>query len=348
MNKKLYYLIIILYFIIIKEYAYYKSFFYILLDKIKKRKSFLIEVDVSGSKGIRGPSIFIKGLKELLPYNTSNCIFVAFNNKYSINRNNKSNYFFFPTRNFKEKIYNQWVYEKIVSKLIMGPIFVPTLWNAFPNKNNWYERKFPDIIKQVKGIAVHSIRVRNYLAQRSNTTNLIKKYKIIRSCTNLTPKKIKPFHKRAIDILFFEKYADLDRRKQANQLLEYFNNNIIKIEKIVYGNYTKKVIENLANNSQFIIYFSFYDTGAIGLKEIQNYGVFAFTHQKDFVFNKDTTFFIPELADKDDMKKAYKKIIEKVKKLKKINPNSKLIAKKNQKINHCHNSLDDLCLSLDN
>ena len=41
----------------------------------------------------------------------------------------------------------------------------------------------------------------------------------------------------------------------------------------------------LAYNSKYIIYFSFYDTGAIGLKEIQNYGVFAFSHQKDLVIN---------------------------------------------------------------
>ena len=222
------------------------------------------------------------------------------------------------------------------------------MWRAFPNKKIWYEQQFPNIIKQVHGIAVHSIRVRNYLAERSNITDLIKKFKIIRSCTNLIPKEVKPFHKRIIDILFFEKYADLDRRKQANQLLEYFKNTNIKIEKLVYGNYTKKQMERLANNSKFIIYFSFYDTGAIGLKEIQNYGVFAFTHQKDFVFNKDTTFFIPELAEVDDMKKAYDNIFDKIKKINKLNPNLNLIAKKNQKINHCHNSLDDLCLSLDN
>ena len=34
----------------------------------------------------------------------------------------------------------------------------------------------------------------------------------------------------------------------------------------------------LANNSKFIVYFSFFDTGAIDLKEIQNHGVFTFSH----------------------------------------------------------------------
>ena len=102
----------------------------------------------------------------------------------------------------------------------------------------------------------------------------------------------------------------------------------------------------MANDSKFIIYFSFYDTGAIGLKEIQNYGVLAFTHQMDLVINKDTSFFVPELADKYDMNLAYKIIMEKIKKIIKLNPNTKLIARKNQKINKCQNSLDDLCKSL--
>jgi hypothetical protein len=46
---------------------------------------------------------------------------------------------------------------------------VPIFWRRFPNKKIWKERRFSEILKQVKGIAVHSKRVRNYLSKRSNT-----------------------------------------------------------------------------------------------------------------------------------------------------------------------------------
>jgi hypothetical protein len=45
---------------------------------------------------------------------------------------------------------------------------VPIFWRGFPNKKIWKERRFSEILKQVKGIAVHSKRVRNYLSKRSN------------------------------------------------------------------------------------------------------------------------------------------------------------------------------------
>ena len=102
----------------------------------------------------------------------------------------------------------------------------------------------------------------------------------------------------------------------------------------------------MANNSKFIVYFSFYDTGAIGLKEIQNYGVFAFSHQLDLVIDNTTSFFVPELANNNNMLYAYKKIMQKIETIIKSHPNSKLIAKKNQEINKCENALEDLCKSL--
>ena len=47
----------------------------------------------------------------------------------------------------------------------------------------------------------------------------------------------------------------------------------------------------MTQNSLLIIYFSFFDTGAIGLKEIQNLGVICFTHQKEFVIDKESNSF---------------------------------------------------------
>ena len=119
-----------------------------------------------------------------------------------------------------------------------------------------------------------------------------------------------------------------------------------KVEKLIYGFYNKEKMMKLANDTKFIIYFSFYDTGAIGLKEIQNYGVFAFTHQKDLVIDKETSFYIPELSTIDNITLASEKIINIIDIVSKKNPNSELIAKKNQMINNCQNSLKDLCKSL--
>lgn len=85
-------------------------------------------------------------------------------------------------------------------------------------------KKISEILKQIKGIAIHSERVRKHLSQRSNTINMLNKYKIIRPCTNLKPKYIKPFIKRDIDILFFEKYKDLERNQQGAQIFNLFKN----------------------------------------------------------------------------------------------------------------------------
>lgn len=98
----------------------------------------------------------------------------------------------------------------------------------------------------------------------------------------------------------------------------------------------------IANNSKFIIYYSFLDTGAIGLKEIQNFGVIAFSHQKDLIINKETSFYILELANKKDMEKAFIHIMKIIKYFINNKPNTKLIEEMNQDINKCQNALNDL------
>ena len=103
---------------------------------------------------------------------------------------------------------------------------------------------------------------------------------------------------------------------------------------------------NLKFLFEYDIYFSFYDTGAIGLKEIQNYGVICFTHQKEFAIDNETSFFISELANIDNINIAFNKIMDIIEKISKSNINTELIAKKNQIINKCENSLIDLCKSL--
>ena len=198
---------------------FHHSLFYLIFvfNKKLKNNAILIEVNISGSEGERGPSKFIKGLKDILPYYSFyNCNFVASKDLNPINGKKKSDFFYFPAARFNEFIYNELVKNAKINKFILGPIFVPLIWELFPNRNIWYEQRFPEILKSVKGIGVHSNRVRNYLAKKSNTTDKINKFIIIRACTNLTPKRVKSFNLRTIDILLFEKYADINRSQQAD------------------------------------------------------------------------------------------------------------------------------------
>ena len=311
--------------------------------KYKKKKKIIIEVDTSEALNQRGPANFVKGINDILPYNSRNCTFISSKNIYPVKRNTKTNFYFIPFPQFDELIFNQWINKKKINKLILGPIFVPDSWDNFPNKNIWKERRFSEILMQVKGIAVHSKRVRNYLSKRTNTINLIQKFKIIRACTNINPININPFTERKIDILFFEKYQDLDHSQQGAQILNFFDKTLKKIERLKYGNYTKEKMEYIANNTKFIIYFSFFDTGAIGLKEIQNYGAFTFSHQRELIIHNDTGFYVPELANRKDMNQAYKIIMKKIERITKLQPNTQIIAKINQEINKCQNALNDLC-----
>ena len=80
--------------------------------------------------------------------------------------------------------------------------------------------------------------------------------------------------------------------------------------------------------------------------KIQNYGVISFTHQKEFVLDKESSFYIPELASLNKIEISFKKIMNIIEKVSKMNIKTELIAKKNQIINSCENSLIDLCNGL--
>ena len=116
----------------------------------------------------------------------------------------------------------------------MGPCFVPTLWCSFPRKKIWYESRFREVLNAVKGVVVHSYRVRNHLIGKSNTSDMKTKFQIVRACTNLKPENIKSFKDREIDIILFEKYEDLNRAKQGAQLFDLFNCFYIrKVKKLI-------------------------------------------------------------------------------------------------------------------
>ena len=344
-----YYLLFVFFFFLIIFLAFfnYKLLFFYHFYSNNRKRPIIIEFETYGSSiGEGDPAKFVRGMKELLPYNTSFCTFISSDRITPNNGKNKSDYFYLPFPLISESFYDEWANISRENKLLLGPCFVPSYWRNFPNNNIWKERRFREILKSIKGVIVHSTRVRNYLSKRTNTTDLFTKYKIVRPCTNLMPKYVNSFNNRKIDILLFEKYTDLNRRKQAIQLINLFNNSSKKIERIEYGNYTKDKMVELANNSKFIVYFSFFDTGAIDLKEIQNHGVFTFSHQKDLVISKKTGFYIPELTNENDMNEAYINIMKKIEIILNKHSNTQLIAKINQEINKCQNAFDDLCKSL--
>ena len=313
----------------------------------KIEKNITIEVDVSGIKGNLGPSVLTRGIKEVLPYQTGKCTFLPSDDTiYPIYAKNKTDFFYLPNPRLAESVYNEWIHINETHRLIMGPMYAPTKYFLFPDPKIWSEKRYNEVLNAIKGFCVHSERVRDHLAKRSNTTDMIDKYIISRACTNLKPEKVKPFNERNVDIIFYEKYLDLDRKKQGNELFQLLSKSNKSIEKIEYFHYTKDRLEYLANNAKFIIYFSFYDTGAIGLKEIQNHGVFSFTLQKELAINNATNFYIPELDTENEIETGFKKIMEKIDEIMNSKPNTELVAKKNQEFNECQKALDDICSRL--
>ena len=308
---------------------------------IEPRK--VIEIDTSGSYiDEAGPSKFSRGLKVLLPYDTGQCHFIDGRRILPKKARKKSDYFYLPWPRYSESLYDEWSKYNRTQNLILGPNFIPNFWNSFPNKAYWKERRFREILTSIKGLIVHSDRVRDHLLQRSNTNDLTSKVILVSACTNLKPNFINPFEKRTNDIILFEKFSDSDRKREAAKLFDLFSSKK-KVTRLIYGDYTYKQMTELAYNSKYIIYFSFYDTGAIGLKEIQNYGVFAFSHQKDLVIDDRTSFYIPELEEKNDMKNAFYKIMKIIESIEKSNPKSELIAKINQNITKCENAFEQFC-----
>lgn len=236
--------------------------------------------------------------------------------------------------------------KSLFKKLIFGPLFVPGNWLHFPLKQNWNERRFVEIANSIRGMAFHSDRNLEHISKRSNTTHLIdKKFFIARPCTNLKPKFVKTFNERTIDILFFQKYADLNYKNEGKKLLKLFNDTSKKVEEMKYGKYERENMKKIANDTKFIVYFSFYDTGAIGLKEIQNHGVYAFTLQKDLAYDIETSYYVREMANLE-IEKAFNIIMDKIEKITKSKPDSQYFAKKNQEHNKCENVFEDMCKGL--
>jgi len=307
-------------------------------------KQILIEVDISRANFHgHGPIQLQKAISKVLPYETRHCKFIPANGIYITNLPKKINYFYLSYPQISEKDFNESLINNMAKNLLLGPSFAPSNMKKFPNHRLWPERRFREVLESIKAFVVHSIRIRDFMASKSNNNDLINKFIILRPCTYVMPKDIKPFNERNIDIILFEKYADSYHGNQGVQLFNLLKSTNKTIQIIRYGYFRKNHLLSLANNSKFVIYFSFYDTGAIALKEIQNYGVITFSHQKEFVISNDTSYYIPELED-SDITMAFKKIMNIINDIiSRNNPDSKEIAFINQNINKCERSLDDIC-----
>ena len=241
-------------------------FFYYYFNNIINNR-ILIEVDIFLTKiEGGGPVQLQKGLSKVLPYKTKKCRFIARERIYPTRKRKEINYFFKTAPCMSEKTFERWKSYKRAHALLLGPCFVPNFWSRFPMDIYWKERRFREVLLTIKAVVVHSTRVRDHLASRSNNTDLLNKFILMRPCSYFRPKDIKPFKERSIDIILYEKYPDSDRRMQGKQLLELLNSTGKKIESLVSGNYTRDTELILASDAKFVIHFSFYDTGALSLK----------------------------------------------------------------------------------
>jgi len=363
-NNVLYlFLFIVVSLIVLVDVIYILKNSYKLLNRPKLERV-LIEVEADSYKNGRGPQSLMNSIYEVLPYNSGRCRVVASKEISPTKINEEADYHVILFPRFGEDVYEEWVKSNKINTLLLGPVFVPNVWLQFPNQNVWKEKRFPEILKSVKKVLVHTDRVKNYLAEKSNTTSLIDNFLNLRACTNLKIDNVKSFNDRTIDIIFFEKYADTDRSKQGEKLFELLNKTQKNIVRMKYGSYKKEDMIEYAKNAKFIIYYSFYDTGAIGLKEIQNYGVIAFSHQKEFILDETTDFYVPELdpennvnniktgfyvpelADEKKVKPAFDIIMEKIEMISKEDVNTEQIAEINYENNSCERALDDLCVRI--
>ena len=62
---------------------------------------------------------------------------------------------------------------------------------------------------------------------------------------------MKPFCERNIDIIFYEKYLDLNHEKQGKELYQLLSNTTKVIERIQYFHFNQDRLKYLANNAKF-------------------------------------------------------------------------------------------------
>lgn len=335
---------------LIHEPIFTSKFTPVLRNEVVGSDEFEIRLNLY-TKWTHGIKAYAEGLLEATKYYTGRCRFFTDKSDYvNIARNRKPRRFFFMINggNLHRMLHqlSERFHDKI-KQTIFGPLPVPFNWTSFPDPKLPLEEDFGQTLSMMGSYAVHSKRVENYLARRANLTSYpAYKFAKIRACTMLSPGVVKAWSERRFDVIFFEKYADEDHSRQGAELYEHLIKAGLTVTRMGYKGayeYTQEHMKEVANDSRFIVYFSFWDTGAIGLLEIQNFGVYSFTAQDDLIDREHKTgAFIEGLAG-DDMKAACDSILKKMKEIMDSNPKSEEFAQISQHRNSCVRALEDLC-----
>lgn len=328
--------------ITIKKWEFYEI---MICFSFKKRiKDILVYMDLQTlEKG--GPGAFARSLaKNSLFYNGKCDFFIKDLDEKEITSNCLPNVYYYIQSIQKQSFFSSSE-KNYCGNIIFGPNIIPVNWFSFPNKSIEYEKNWRYYLKKMRGYIVHSKRVFYHISKRSKTADMKEKYIFFPTCADKPVTPIKSFKKRKYDILFYEKYADVDYMQNGTVLIELLKKKY-KIKRISYINgkyYNKNKLLNFANNSRFLIYYSFYDTGAIALMEMQNYGIFTFSLQSEFLDIR--TGILIESLNNDHLK-SFIDISMMIDKLLKKEINSTKISEINSRKNNCENSIDFFCKQL--
>lgn len=313
-------------------------------DKIR----IFILVNEPTLRGVSGPRSLIRSIIASSKTFSGKCVFQRLPIDYTtiINSISDKEYFWiFNGEGFCNNIHLiQRKAPQNSRKIILGPVVAPQKWNLFPSSSICFEKNWSKTIDSIGLYVVHSQRVMNHLVNRSFTNFQLHKYAIMRACTNTFPQNLQTLQKRYWDIIFYEKYMDVDHAKAGKTIFHMLKEHHLKIKRISYkglvpnaSGYNASEIAFLANNSKSIFYFSFWDTGAIALKEIQNFGVYTFTVQQDLTGLFGTFLKINFSNPKNEIDF----IQQKIRNLSRIEMNE--LSSKIQYENSCTRSLEEIC-----
>lgn len=274
----------------------YIIFLFIITRCVYKRNNFLklILYVLFSTKGNNGPSSLSKYLKiAIMKWNKNKTLsnyaklvhkeYLSLDSVKRITSNKKlENVIWFETAQYIQLI-NKINETILFDRIIYGPIVTPRNWFKSPIKNT-YEVNWCYIMKKIKAYILHSYRVKNHIIKFSKCYSYLNKYLILKPCIEINSNKlyITAYNQRKLDILLYIKYADKIKKTEERYLIEYLKARYtIKI--IYYGHHSKEELLIAANYSKFVIYFSFYDTGALSLLEMKLMGAWPISHQEEFI-----------------------------------------------------------------
>lgn len=194
----------------------------------------------------------------------------------------KNTYIWYERKDFIELTKDKSLL-RTFKKILYGPIVTPINWFNIP-KRNTYESYWCNVMRAIGSYIVHSERVKYHIINKSKCLLYNYKYIILKPCieTYLEHINIKSYNDRSIDFLIYIKYSDINKdteeKKLIDQIKSRYSSKVVR-----YGNHTKNELLTLANNSKFIIYYSFYDTGALSLLEMKLMGGWPISHQPEFI-----------------------------------------------------------------